>query len=77
MGQGGVGPNSGISGILIIDRFGHQSGRGERSGGLNTDTFYVFLARVFLDMSQEALINNTIGFPGQNWLGGRGRLSSI
>ena len=57
--------------VLPIHRFGHQSGRGERSGGLSTAKFPVFSARVFLDMSQEAHIRNIIEFLGQTgaWVG--------
>ena len=51
--------------VLFIDRFGHQLGCGERSGGLGTAKFHVFSVRVFLDMSQEALINNIVEFLGQ------------
>ena len=47
----GIAPNSGIEGFLTIHRFGHQSGRGERSGGLSTAKFHEFSARVFLDRS--------------------------
>ena len=55
--------------VLTIHRFGHQSGRGERSGGLSTAKFHVFSARVFLDMSQEAHIHNIIEFLGQTGAG--------
>ena len=37
--------------FLTIHRFGHQSGRGERSGGLSTAKIHDFSARVFLDRS--------------------------
>ena len=60
-----MGPNSGISGALAIHFFSHQSGRGERSGGLSTAKFHGFSVRVFLDMSQEALIRNIIEFLWQ------------
>ena len=40
-----------------IYRFGHQSGRGERSGGLSTANIRDFSARIFSDWSQEANIN--------------------
>ena len=46
--------------VLSIDRFGCQSGHGERSGVLGTAKFHVFSARVFLDMCQEAIINHII-----------------
>ena len=59
-------PNSEISGVLAIHHFGHQSCCGERSGRLTTAQFHVFPVRVFLDMSQEALIQNNTRFPGQN-----------
>ena len=55
--------------VLTIHRFGHQSGLGERSGGLSTAKFHVFSARVFLDMSQEAHIHNIIEFLGQTGAG--------
>ena len=55
--------------VLPIHRFGHQSGRGERSGGLSTVIFHVFSARVFLDMSQEANIHNIIEFLEQTGAG--------
>ena len=51
--------------VLSIDRFGHQSGPGERSGGLVTAKFDVFSARVVFDMYQEALMNNIIELLGQ------------
>ena len=43
----------GIEGFLTRHRFGHQSGRGERSGGLSTAKIHDFSARVFLDRSQN------------------------
>jgi hypothetical protein len=43
-----------------------------RDGGLSTAKFHVFLARVFLDISQEALIHNIIEFLRQNLVFGRG-----
>ena len=55
--------------VLTIHRFGHQSGLGERSGGLSTAKFHVFSARVFLDMSQEAHMHNIIEFLGQTGAG--------
>ena len=64
-----MGPDTGISGVPGIHRFSHQAGRGERSGGLSTAKFNGFSARVFLDMSQEALILNIIELLGQNWVG--------
>ena len=67
-----MGPDSGISGVQGIHRFSHQSGRDERSGALSTTRFNGFSARVFLDMSQEALILNIIRLLGQNWVWGRG-----
>ena len=69
---GGVGPDTGISGVPGIHRFSHQSGRGERSGGLSTAKFNSFSARVFLDMPQEALIHNIIEFLWQKRVWGRG-----
>ena len=54
---------------MTIHRFGHQSGLGERSGGVSTAKFHVFSARVFLDMSQEAHIHNIIEFLGQTGAG--------
>jgi hypothetical protein len=61
---------------LFIDRFGHQSGHGERSGGLGTARFHVFASRVFLNMSQETYIHlhNVFEFLGQTeaGVGGRG-----
>ena len=65
---GGEGPDTGISEVPGIHRFSHQSGRGEGSGGLSTDKFNGFSARVFLDMSQEALILNILEFLGQTWV---------
>jgi len=50
---------------LSIVRFGHQSGPGERSGGLGTAKFHDFSVRVFLDMSQHALMHNIINFLGK------------
>ena len=67
-----MGPDTGVSWVSGIHRFSHQSGRGERSGGLSTAKFDRFSARVFLDMSQEALILNIIEFLGQNCAWGRG-----
>ena len=64
-------PNAGIGRFLSIHRFGHQSGRGEWSGAFSAAKFHVFSARVFLDMSQEAFINNVIGFSVQTWVWGR------
>ena len=46
----------GIEGFLTIHRFVHQSGRGERSGGLSTAEIHGFLARVFLGGSQHPKI---------------------
>ena len=69
---GGVGPDIRISGVPGIHRFSHQSGRGERSGGLGSVKFHVFSACVFLDMSQEALILNIVEFLWLNWVRGRG-----
>ena len=40
-----------------IYRFGHQSGRGERSGGLSTANIRDLSARIFSDWSQEANID--------------------
>jgi hypothetical protein len=60
-----VGPNSEIPGVLTIHCFCHQSGRGERSGGLGTAKLHVFSARVLWDMSQDALIHNTLNFLGR------------
>ena len=40
-----------------IYRFGHQSGRGERSGGLSTANIRDFSARIFSGWSQEANID--------------------
>ena len=58
---------------MPIHRFGHQSGRGESSGGLSTSKFYAFPARVFLDMPQEAHIHNILEFLVQTGAGvGRG-----
>ena len=54
---------------MTIHRFGHQSGLGERSGGLSTAKFHVFSARVFLDMFQEAHTHNVIEFLGQTGAG--------
>ena len=48
----------GIEGFLTIHRFGHQSGRGERSGGLSTAKIHDFSARVFLDRSQRTQIHS-------------------
>ena len=43
-------PNAAIRrGVLTLHRLGHQSGRGERSGGVSTAKFHVFSARVFLN----------------------------
>ena len=67
-----MGPDSGISGVQGIHRFSHQSGRDERSGALSTARFNGFSARVFLDMSQEALILNIIEFLWQKRVWGRG-----
>jgi hypothetical protein len=50
---------------LSIDRVGHQAGRGGRSGGLVTAKVHVFSARVFLDMYEEALINNIMSSSGR------------
>ena len=47
----------GIGGVLTIHRFGHQSGRGERSGGLGTAKIHDFAARVFLNRSQTSKNN--------------------
>ena len=55
--------------VLSIGRFRHQLGCGERSGGLGTTKFHVFLARVFLDMSQETYRHNVIEFLGQTGAG--------
>ena len=46
----------GIEVFLTIHRFGHQSGHGERSGGLSTTKIHDFSARVFLDRSQNPRI---------------------
>ena len=46
-----------ILGVLTIHRFGHQSGRGERSGGLSAAKIHDFSARVFLDRSQTSKNN--------------------
>ena len=54
---------------MAIHRFGHQSGLGERSGGLSTAKSYVFSARVFVDMSQEAHTHNIVEFLGQTGAG--------
>ena len=40
-----------ILGVQTIHRFGHQSGSGEKYGGLSTAKIHVFSARVFLDGS--------------------------
>ena len=48
-----VAPNEGMRRFLTIHRFAHQSGRGERSGGLSAAKFRVFSARVFLYRSQN------------------------
>ena len=50
----GCGPNEGIGGSLTIDRFAHQSGRGERFGGLSTAKIHDVSARLFLDRSQKS-----------------------
>ena len=42
-----------IGGVQTIHRFGHQSGRGERSGGLSAAKFHDFSARIFLDRSRK------------------------
>ena len=42
-----------IGGVQTIHRFGHQSGRGERSGGLSAAKIHDFSARVFLDRSRQ------------------------
>ena len=54
---------------MPIHRFGHQSCRGERSGGLSIGEFHVLSVRVFSDMSQEAHIHNIIEFLGQTGAG--------
>ena len=46
-----------IGGVQTIHRFGHQSGRGERSGGLSAAKIHDFPARVFLNRSQTAKNN--------------------
>ena len=46
-----------IGGLQTIHRFGHQSGRGERSGGLSAAKLHDFSARVFLDRSQTSKNN--------------------
>ena len=43
-----------IGRVQTIHRFGHQSGRGERSGGLSAAKLHDFSARVFLDRSQTS-----------------------
>ena len=46
-----------IGRVQTIHRFGHQSGRGERSGGLSAAKLHDFSARVFLDRSQTSKNN--------------------
>ena len=46
-----------IGGVQTIHRFGHQSGRGERSGGLSAAKIHDFSARVFLNRSQTSKNN--------------------
>ncbi len=62
---GVCGPDTGISRVPGIHCFSHQSGLGEKCGGFIIAQFYGFSAGVFLDMSQEALIHNIIGFSGR------------
>ena len=69
----GCGPNEGIGGVLTVHCFGHQSGRGERSGGLGTAKIHDFSARVFLDRAQKSEVVNISTILGQKWgWGGNG-----
>ena len=52
----------GIEGFLTRHRFGLQSGRGGRSGGLSTAKIHDFSARVFLDRSQHRKIMKFLQF---------------
>ena len=53
-----------IGGVQTINRFGHQSGRGKRSGGLSTAKIHDFPARVFLNRSQTSTNNKKVSKIG-------------
>ena len=49
----GGAPNAGLGGFPTFHRFGHHSGRHNRSGRASTAKIHVFLARLFRQVSKS------------------------
>ena len=64
----GVFGSGSSGGFLTIDRLGHLTGHGERSGGLSTAKSQVFSARIFVGSSRNT--QKHIGLLAYGWVSG-------